>query len=80
MNEALVPIIVAAAAVIVTALICATALAAWRGWLSLKREQLLGRPNLPGEVEEQDASAMIEFASVRERLRRLEAIANGVEL
>ena len=80
MNEALVPIIIAAAAVIVTALICGTALVAWRGWLSLKREQLCGRGAPNGEAEEPDASVLIEFAAVRERLRRLEAIANGVEL
>jgi len=72
MNESLVW---AAALVVVTALLCATALAAWRGWLAHKEIELAARR--PGE---EPASARIELASVRERLRRLEAIATGIDL
>ena len=79
MTEAFVPIIIAAAIVFATALVCGTALTAWRGWLALKRLELTDKGS-PARVEESDASVMIETASIRERLRRLEAIANGVEL
>jgi hypothetical protein len=48
----------------------------WRGWLELKRDELALRnagaaPPSPG--------ARIELADLKERVRRLEAIANGVE-
>jgi hypothetical protein len=53
----------------------AAALQAWCAWLALKRAALdSGRP-LPSP-----ASARIELASLRERVRRLEAIATGIEL
>jgi hypothetical protein len=80
MSETILPLILAAAAVLVTAMICLTALTAWRGWLELKRLQLR-TPRAEGhEQEAETPAALIELASVRERLRRLEAIANGVEL
>ena len=82
MNEALVPVIVAAAAVLITALICGAALSAWRGWLNLKRLELGARPapDAVDEDEQPSPAVLIEVAAVKERLRRLEAIANGVEL
>jgi hypothetical protein len=74
----------AAAAVLVVAMLCAAALVAWRGWLQFKRLELQQRRQ-PGqsdlELEDvQDTGALIELASMKERLRRLEAIASGVEL
>ena len=53
----------------------------WRGWLSLKQQELQqpgdrerGMPSLP------NASARIEIADLKERIRKLEAIAAGVDL
>ncbi|WP_239804849.1 hypothetical protein [Croceicoccus hydrothermalis] len=49
----------------------------WEGWLDLKRREMER-----GETE-QDTSptgARIELAAMRERIRRLEAIAAGVDL
>ena len=84
MNEMLVPVIVAAAAILITAMVCGAALAAWRGWLELKRLQLQSAPadaNFDEEpVEQPSPAVLIEMAAVKERLRRLEAIASGVEL
>jgi hypothetical protein len=87
MTEAYLPLIIGGVAVLVTAMLCAAALSAWRGWLKLKHAELRG-PALRGDpsrslpaAEEQGAPAvLIEVAAVKERLRRLEAIANGVEL
>jgi hypothetical protein len=50
----------------------------WTGWLELKRAQLESRdmPHLPSAPS---PAARIELADLKERVRRLEAIANGVE-
>lgn len=55
------------------------ALAGWRGWLSLKQQELVRTdgqhlPQVPS------ASARIEIADLKERIRKLEAIAAGVDL
>ena len=66
------------AALAVTATLCFTALRAWRGWLDLRRLEL-GRRS-PIDEGEQDVCVRIELAAVKERLKKLEAIASGVEL
>ena len=75
MIEVLIP---ALAAFAVTATICFTALRAWRGWLDLRRQELAR--NASSDDGEQDVGVRIELAGVKERLKRLEAIASGVEL
>ena len=81
MSEMMLPLILASAFVLVTAMVCVSALRAWRGWLDLKRLQLRARPGAPANDDDVESpAALIELASVKERLRRLEAIANGVEL
>ena len=64
-------------------MICMAGLAGWRGWLTLKERELnaygMGHdehnaPALP------NASARIEIADLKERIRKLEAIASGVDL
>ncbi len=56
-------------------------LAGWRGWLQLKRTEL-DRATLPTAANPAGApaGARIEIADLRERIRKLEAIAAGVEL
>jgi hypothetical protein len=52
-------------------------LKAWNGWLELKKMELtqaIGDRGLP------HASGRIEMADLRERVRKLEAIAAGIEL
>ena len=68
----------AAAALLVTALLCITALRAWRGWLELRRLEIGQRA--VAEPAEEDVGVRIELAGVKERLKKLEAIASGVEL
>ena len=72
-------LIAAAGAVAVTAILCFTLLRAWRGWLELKRLELERRSSAAAE-EETAVGLRIELAAVRERLKKLEAIASGVEL
>ena len=71
-------LISAIAALAATATLCFTVLRAWRGWLDLRRQEL-ARHASPGEGES-DVGVRIELAAVKERLKRLEAIASGVEL
>ena len=52
-------------------------LSGWRGWLQLKRETL-GRDG--GPTGTPTAGARIEISDLRERIRKLEAIAAGVDL
>ena len=56
-------------------------LAGWRGWLQLKQQELGGRhaADLP-EVGATSAMSRIEMADLKERIRKLEAIAAGVDL
>jgi hypothetical protein len=72
-------LILAATAVAISAMICLAAGRAWRGWLELKRLELAAR-GAPPEQAGEDVGVRIELAAVRERLKKLEAIASGVEL
>jgi hypothetical protein len=61
------------------AMLCLAGLKAWRGWLELRREELAAlREEEP--AAKPAMGARIEMADVRERLRKLEAIARGVDL
>ena len=58
------------------------ALSGWRGWLALKHQEL---HQTGGDFHHQErnlpnASARIEIADLKERIRKLEAIAAGVDL
>ena len=59
------------------AMLIAGCLAGWRGWLALKAQEL-ARHDPP--VVSPQAGARIEIADLKERIRKLEAIAAGVEL
>lgn len=81
-NEMFATLSLAVGAVLIVAMLCAAGLAAWRGWLKLKRLEMEAarKADALEAGEEADAGRLIELAAVKERLRRLEAIANGVEL
>jgi len=72
-------LIAAAAAFAVTAILCFTFLRAWNGWLELRRLDL-ARRDLAAAAGEAEVGVRIELAAVKERLKKLEAIASGVEL
>ena len=54
----------------------------WNGWLALKRAEmeLTTRYAAPGEPAPLSAAARIDLADLKERIRKLEAIASGVDL
>lgn len=59
------------------AMTLAAALAAWRGWLRLRLRQERHRRQEPARSRPTTA-AMIDLADLRERIRKLEAIAAGI--
>ena len=60
--------------------VTAGALRGWRGWLDLKRLELQTRPGAPDDMGTATVGSRIEIADLKERIRRLEAIAAGVDL
>lgn len=56
-------------------MLVAGGLTGWRGWLQLKRSEI-ERSAAPAPT----AGARIEIADLKERIRKLEAIAAGVDL
>jgi len=62
-------------------MVTAAGLAGWRGWLSLKRQELsLAHAGDSHQPAPSTAGARIEIADLKERIRKLEAIAAGVDL
>lgn len=76
------PVLVLTAGCLLGLLVVAAALLrAWHGWLEFKRQEL----DRSGAHSASDAGASIggariELADLKERIRKLEAIASGVEL
>lgn len=76
------PTIILTAGFLVAVIVLAgAALRAWQGWLDLKRCEL---DRVPSAHQPEDTpgigTARIELADLKERIRKLEAIASGVEL
>lgn len=67
------------AMILAVAIIAITALRGWQGWLALKTRELdLHRHEIEGGTG--TGMARIEIADLKERIRKLEAIAAGVDL
>ena len=62
------------AATLALALVSAAALRGWQGWLELRRLELDG-----GRTGPTRARGRAELSELRDRVRRLEAIANGID-
>ena len=74
------PITIAVLAASVIAGLAGVALAglkAWNGWLELKKMELT---QMTGDRGLPPATGRIEMADLRERVRKLEAIAAGIDL
>lgn len=69
--------IIASASVTGLGMVTLAGLSGWRGWLQLKRQELDRDRAAPLPV---GTGARIEMADLRERIRKLEAIAAGVDL
>lgn len=74
-------LVLTAGSLIGLALVATALLRAWTGWLEFKRQELdRAHPRSPGEEGSGLGTARIELADLKERIRKLEAIASGVEL
>ena len=74
-------LLIAASALMGLVVLAATALKGWQGWLELKdRELQVARPLREIEGGASEGAARIEIADLKERIRKLEAIASGVDL
>ena len=74
-------LLMAASALMGLLVIAGATLKGWQDWLALKSRELeTGRR--PHEIEGglREGAARIEIADLMERIRKLEAIANGVDL
>jgi hypothetical protein len=72
-------LIFAASLLLAIAIVTLASLRGWQGWLQLKARELdLHRPEIEGGVS--SCMARIEIADLKERIRKLEAIAAGVDL
>lgn len=58
-------------------IIAVAGLRGWNGWLDLKRAELERRPE---DAAPPSTATRIEVADLKERIRKLEAIAAGVDL
>lgn len=72
-------VLIAAAALLGLVVIAASALKGWQGWLELKAREL-DQARAHHEPRPGAGAARIELADLRERVRKLEAIAAGVDL
>lgn len=72
-------LVVSAASLAGVAIVAGSLLKGWRDWLALKARELDRQPR---EIEGGIAhgAARIELADLKERIRKLEAIAAGVDL
>jgi hypothetical protein len=62
-------------------IVATAALKGWQDWLALKSREIdLRRGPMEIEGGAREGSARIELADLKERIRKLEAIANGVDI
>jgi autotransporter translocation and assembly factor TamB len=80
MQDQIATLATAAAALIGIAIASLAALNGWRGWLELKRLEIQQLTATSGDVTVPSTGSRIEVADLKERVRKLEAIAAGIEL
>ena len=75
--------VIAVTSLVGLGVVVAALLRAWHGWLALKQKELEAlRGHRAVEIEggAGEGAARIEIADLKERIRKLEAIASGVDL
>ena len=70
-------LVVSAATLAAIGIVAVAMLKGWQGWLTLKLRELDAHRSEP---ETGSGMARIEIADLKERIRKLEAIASGVDL
>lgn len=74
-------VVIALASLVGLVIVSAMMLRGWQGWLALKHKELAAQRSAP-EIEggAGEGLARIELADLKERIRKLEAIASGVDI
>jgi hypothetical protein len=80
MQDQIATLVTAGAGVLGLAIASLAALKGWRGWLELKRLEIQQMVATAGDVAAPSTGSRIEVADLKERVRKLEAIAAGIEL
>jgi hypothetical protein len=78
MGDPISTLALASFATVALSILSIAALKGWRGWLELKRLELENPPMRA--LASTSTGARIELADLKERVRKLEAIASGVDL
>ena len=73
-------VIVAGALLIGLCVVAGAVLKAWQGWLEFKHLEISQTKHSQPDNHSGVGAARIEMADLKERIRKLEAIASGVEL
>ena len=77
-------LVITAACLFAICIVAFAVLRAWQGWLELKRQELERHQRIGHSPEIEGGAAVgaarIELADMKERIKKLEAIASGVEL
>jgi hypothetical protein len=74
MNDAAMLMAMASAGIVGLAIVSAALLRGWTGWLEVRRLEIQG-----SRASEEAPAPPPELRDLRERVRKLEAIANGVD-
>jgi hypothetical protein len=69
--------LISASVLLAVALAAVVGLKGWQGWLDLKRLELASQT---GDHGLPPATGRIELADLKERVRKLEAIASGIDI
>lgn len=77
MQESYAYLIAAVSGITIVTILCLTALRAWQGWLEYKKTAL---EQQPADNASPSTNTRIEMADLKERIRKLEAIAAGVDI
>lgn len=82
MQDPLFYLTLAASGLSAIAIVAMTVLKGWKSWLDLKHAELQhpARPHHAEDATTASVGSMIEVADLKERVRKLEAIAAGVDL
>ena len=74
-------LIIAGAALVGLSVVVLALLKAWQGWLQLKQREIEASASSSASPRgSQLGAARIELSDLKERIRKLEAIASGVDL
>lgn len=73
-------IIIGAFAVLCVGIVSTLSLRGWRDWIALKHAELQLTQNVSAQTSTPSTASRIEVADLKERVKKLEAIAAGIDI